>query len=214
MNANSYLLFFLGIIFVTGLITSFQSYREMKKSFEKKIKLDISLEQMLESEAKIRNFLKENNFQSNVSIEKIAEKLMIECGGTKDDLNDRASLSTPNQDGKMIVVFKKGLRKKEQRFDFAHECGHRINGDPAPLTRPEGYNKPKIEQLADYVGAALLMPIDRVYDFLIMNDYKGSSLKKRRLLLHELCEEYEVTEVIALRRIKEVFVIKGALIEQ
>jgi len=48
-----------------------------------------------------------------------------------------------------------------------------------------------------------------VYDFLVKNDYATSSNSKRYSLLCELCKLYGVSEVIALRRIKEVAVLKN-----
>lgn len=75
--------------------------------------------------------------------------------------------------------------------------------------RPIGYNKPQVEQLADYIAAALLLPLDSVFDFLMENNYKELSARKKVLLVHQLCKRYEVTKMIVLRRIKEVFAIKG-----
>ncbi len=106
------------------------------------------------------------------------------------------------------VFFKDGLSEAERTFDFAHECGHRINHDPTPQTRPDGYNKPERDQLADYVGAALLMPIETVYSYLIENNYKEASVTKKGALIRELCAKHGVSEMIALRRVKEVYILK------
>ena len=83
-----------------------------------------------------------------------------------------------------------------------------INGDSAPLTRPLGRNKPMIEQLADYTAAALLMPLDEVYDYLEKNGYQKATKRRKIELVCKLCKTYEVTEMIAVRRIKEVYAIK------
>ena len=77
-----------------------------------------------------------------------------------------------------------------------------------PLTRPLGKNKPKIEQLADYTAAALLMPLNQIYQYLELNNYQSASKGKKKKLVRELCEVYEVSEIIAVRRIKEVYAIQ------
>ncbi|HBA49326.1 MAG TPA: hypothetical protein DCZ91_16340 [Lachnospiraceae bacterium] len=110
----------------------------------------------------------------------------------------------------MVVTFRKGLSKQERTFAFAHECGHIINEDDAPIDRPDGKHKSETEQTADYVAAALLMPIDDVYAYLIENRYQDTTPQKRVRLMKALCKRYGVSEVIALRRIREVSVLKSA----
>lgn len=208
MSAQIYLSILSVVISVTALISAFVSYYTMKKEYTKKIKLDITVEQMLLSEEKISEFLRKNELKPGESIQTIAKALNVVEGGVENALSGRARLSEPDADGKMVVVFKNGLSKEERLFDFAHECGHRINLDPTPATRPEGYNKSEVEQLADYVGAALLMPLDSVYNYLTEKDYKNCSRRKRMALIRDLCAKYGVSEMIALRRVKEVYVIK------
>ena len=128
----------------------------------------------------------------------------------------------------MTVVFKKGLSEEDYHFDFAHECGHLINGDPTPATRPEGYNKPQAEQLADYTYRVIVEKEEgssyTIYhvsgakddvnsDVQIMDehDYEKSSRRQKQILIRKLCDKYTVTEIIALRRIKEVYTIKQAM---
>ena len=105
-------------------------------------------------------------------------------------------------------IFKEGLSGETKRFVFAHACAHLINGDTAPLTRPLEKNKPKVEQLADYTAVALLMPLNQVYQYLELNNYQSASKGKKKKLVRELCEVYEVSEIIAIRRIKEVYAIQ------
>ena len=97
---------------------------------------------------------------------------------------------------------------EEKRFVFVHEIAHLVNGDAIPVTRPDGFNKSKVEQLADYTAAALLMPLEPVYNYLIEHSYKQSLPQKRVVIIHELCKMYDVTEVVALRRVKEVYALK------
>lgn len=208
MNAQFYLTVVLVVLSVTAIISGVVTYYTMTTMYSKKVKLDVSLEQMLLSEEKITDFLKKNDLTPGVSIRTIAKALNIVEGGVKDEISERACLSEPDTDGKMRVVFKSGLSTEEKSFDFAHECGHRINHDPIPATRPEGYNKSEVEQLADYVAAALLMPIEAVYSYLTTCNYQGSSPRRRAVIIRELCSKYGVSEMIALRRIKEVYTIK------
>lgn len=69
-------------------------------------------------------------------------------------------------------------------------------------------NKPKVEQLADYTAVALLMPLNQVYQYLELNNYQSASKGKKKKLVRELCEVYEVSEIIAIRKIKEVYAIQ------
>ena len=211
MSAQTYLLSFAAISLITVVISSVRSYHLAKREFIHELESDISVDQMKQSEDRVSNFLKENKLEPGVSIEKIADRLKIVDGGEKDGLTDRAWLSAPGENGIRTVVFKRGLSKEERHFDFAHECGHRINNDPTPATRPKGYNKPQAEQLADYTGAALLMPFDKVCNFLHEHDYEKCSRRQRQILIRELCDQYTVTEIIALRRIKEVYTIKQSM---
>lgn len=208
MSSQVYLLILSVTISFTVLISAFVTYRTMKKEYRKRIELDISVEQMLLSEKKIAAFLKNSKLKPGESIHVIAKALNVVEGGVENNLSDRARLNNPDSSGKMVVVFKSGSSKEERLFDFAHECGHRINLDPTPATRPKGYNKSEIEQLADYVGAALLMPLDDVYDYLVEHDYRNGSRRKKVALIRNLCAQYGVSEMIALRRVKEVYVIK------
>lgn len=208
IDAKFYLTVVTVVLSITAIISTVVTYKTMTKIYSKKAELDISYEQMKILEKRISNFLIENNLKPGEPIQTIAKALNVVEGGVKDEISGRAWLSEPDSDGRMIVVFKKGLSKEEMIFDFAHECGHRINHDPTPATRPEGYNKSEVEQLADYVGAALLMPVDSVYNNLQSSNYINSSSRKRVKIIRKLCSIYGVSEMIALRRIKEVYLLK------
>ena len=73
---------------------------------------------------------------------------------------------------------------------------------------PEGSNKPCVGQLADYIAAAMLMPVDEIYEYLEGSDYKNMSPQKRVAVIHSLCRKYRVNEVAALHGLKEVFELK------
>lgn len=169
MNASVYLVSFLIIIFIVMIVSAVITFKITKKGLYEKVKLDITLEDMKQSEDRINNFLKENNLEADQSIFET---------------------------------------EKGQYFIFAHEITHLINGDEIPATRPDCRHKSKMEQLADYTAAALLMPRDAIYDYLENNKYRQASVKKRMEMLKELCKKYNVTEVIALRRIEEVYVLE------
>ncbi len=206
MSIQIYLALFIMVCLFAVLVSFGLARSTFKKEMSEKIKLDISLQQMVESEKKIQKIFEDNNIDSKVPIAKIAEIFDVEKGGSEKDLEDQAYLKEVN--GKRIVVFQEGLSEIQKSFVFAHELAHLINGDKVPVTRPSGRNKSQIEQLADYTAAALLMPYDRVYGYLESNNYKESSAKKRTIIIQSLCKEYGVTEVIALRRIKEVYALK------
>lgn len=209
VSVQLYLCILFIVVIVTIIVSGFLSYYFYREEYKKRLDVDITKEQMLILEQRIDQFFQQYNMEPGESIYKIAEALNIVAGGTKEEINSRAKMNDPNEEGQMLVFFKRGLSGQEMLFDFAHECGHRINRDPTPVTRPEGYNKDVREQLADYVGAALLLPLENVYAYLEENNYGSSSRRKKRILIRGLCQKYGVSEMIALRRINEVKVIKG-----
>ena len=207
MNAYIYMISFIIIFITVSIVSAITTFKFAKKGMNEKIKLDISIEDMRKSEKRISAFLIANQLGDDKSIYDIAEILNVEQGGTEQGLQDQAYLKDCD-DHKKIVVFKPDLSERQQHFVFAHEIAHLINGDEIPVTRPNARNKSKIEQLADYTAAALLMPLDAVYTYLENNLYQNISVKERAKIVKELCEKYNVTEVIVLRRIKEVYVLK------
>lgn len=208
MTTVVYITLFVLIASVTIISSYIVSKKVYLDEYSKKIKLDITVEQMVDAENRIKCFYLENNLPSNASIWEIAKKLHIKDGGIDNQLTQQAHLSEPNLQGDMVVTFKNGLNVTRKIFNFAHECAHVINNDPQPIDRPDGKNKSFTEQLADYTAAALLMPINEVYDYLVEKKYNQLSPKKRVVLIKALCQQYEVSEVIALRRIKEIYEIK------
>lgn len=209
MSVQLYLIVFVIAILGAFIASAVITPSVLRREYERQLKLDVTPKQMKNTEGKIKKFYSESGLSTNASIYEIAQVLNIVEGGIDANLTERARLCEPDENGKMKVLFKKGLTKEERKFDFAHECAHRINGDPIPNTRPGGHDKPKVEQIADYTAAALLMPLEEVYNFLVEKDYIASDKNKRYNLLCELCKIYGVSEVIALRRIKEVALLKN-----
>lgn len=191
------------------MFTNVFTRKVVREEFSQKVKMDIPIEQMQASEKRIEEFLAEYELKVGESISEIAKILKVKEGGSEEGILGQARISEPNADGEMIVTYKNDLAAEERKFLLAHECAHIINGDPVPNARPDGENKPEIEQIADYTAAALLMPLDLVYDYLEDNKYKEKSSKKRVGIVKNLCKMYEVSELIALRRIKEVYKLKS-----
>lgn len=208
MSAQIYLFLFIVLCIAVLFVASILSFKVFQEDFKDQIKLDVSLEQMKQSESRIKSFLEENNIEAGTSIGRIAEILKIRQGGTEQGIYNQAYLKEDSITGERIVVFKSGLSEREKNFVFAHEIAHILNGDTIPVTRPVGRNKSQMEQIADYMAAALIMPIDDVFAFLVKNNYRKSSTRKRMALVRLLCKDYKVTELIALRRIKEVYALK------
>lgn len=184
--------------------------KKVKVGLTTAIKQDITSEQMKAAERTIDAFLSEKNILPGANISVIGAALNIREGETVERVSGQAHLSSPNMDGIMIVTFRKGLTQQERRFAFAHECGHRINNDTTPIDRPDGKHKASSEQLADYVAAALLMPLDPVYVYLEEHHFRTASPKMRIKITKNLCKTYGVDQVVALRRIREVYLVKGA----
>ena len=211
MSIQVYLLSFVLLCIIVLIISAITTFKITKKEFYDKIKLDIELEKMEELEEKISCFIIDNNIKVETSVEriaKIAQTLNVKQGGIECGIQCQAYLKKDDNTGENLVMFKEEYPEKVKNFLFAHEIGHILNGDSIPVTRPDGHNKSQEEQLADYTAAALLMPIESVFDFLTKNNYNESSSKKRRKLVRQLCKDYKVTEIIVLRRIKEIYTLK------
>lgn len=198
-----------GCISLLTIITSFViTYLGLKKEYEQTVKLDITVDQMRMLENRLNQFFQENQLEKSASINEIADVLKISIGGEDNGLSSQADLSEPDKFGNRTVTFKRGLTLETKNFAYAHECAHLINGDMAPYTRPEGHNKALVEQLADYTAAAILMPEDDIYEYLKNNIYKDLPSQKRVIIIRSLCKKYKVSEIIVLRRIKEVCKLK------
>lgn len=207
MNPNTYLLTIGIVFFVSLLIAAFFIIPTLKKEYVKtamqEVTQDISEEEMRLLEANLSSFLAENNLKVGASLEEVARVLnVVDVGATK-NMSSRATISKEG-----IVRHDKKVPAKERRFDFAHELGHRINKDPIPATRPHGFNKPKEDQLADYTGAALLMPLEHVHNFLLQREYPKGTKRKRMALIRELSRKYNVSEIVAIRRVNEICLLK------
>ena len=150
------------------------------------------------------DFVKKNNLSYSSTLEDFSKILNVEAGNTEEGLTVQAYIEKDNDSGKKIVMFKPGLSDIEKEFAFAHEIAHIINNDAIPASRPDAHNKDFIEQRADYTAAAILMPINEVSTFLKEKKYDSLSRKGRMAIVKDLCEKYNVTEVNALRRIREI----------
>ena len=213
MNAEVYISSFALLVFFSLIISVVATQKIIRAEYNKKVKIDISIDEMLESEEKIAKFLKTNNLKPDGSIEKIATALKVKNGGSSNTVKGRALLSEPDTDGSMTVTFNRKIPSSERLFDLAHECGHLVNGDPTPANRPTGYNKPKMEQLADYTGAALLMPRQEILKYLVENNYDSASNGKRVRVIRKLSKKYKVNEIIAVRRINEVRILRDTSLQ-
>ncbi len=208
MNPEIYLSV-MGVVCFGSLMASLiVNRKKVKDELATAIKQDITSEQMKEAEKTVRRFLAQKKIPSGASISEIGAALNIREGETVDRILGQAHLNSPNEDGIMIVTFRKGLRQQERTFAFAHECGHRINNDTVPIDRPDGKHKDLTEQAADYVAAALLMPLDSVYKYLEENHFRTTSPRMRIKITKKLCKTYGVDEIVALRRIREVYMVK------
>lgn len=208
MTVQTYIVVALSVIIIVTIISAIVTYSVKSDEYKKMIKLDVSIDKMREAEARIEQFYKENKLKKGTEILEVAKVFKVEKGGTEEGLKEQAILKECEKTGNKVVVFKADLSEKEKSFAFAHEVAHLLNGDEVPATRPSGRNKSEIEQLADYTAAALLMPLDAVYNCLEKKNYSKISVNKKTKVIRELCSEYRVSEVIVMRRIKEVYALK------
>lgn len=72
MSVQIYIFLFCLIMISILFVSSLATFKVTKKDFSDKIKLDVAVEQMRESENTIRLFLNRNAVEAGVSIDKIA----------------------------------------------------------------------------------------------------------------------------------------------
>lgn len=205
MSFELYISILIALIVIAIIISSLHFHLVTKKDFKQKLQSDITTEQMLESEKRIEAFYHEKNLHPGCALDRIADALLVKMGHIDHALiNDQAHISKPGPDGYRVVDFKSGLNEAEKRFAYAHECAHVLNNDDIPATRPDGHNKPPCEQIADYTAAAFLMPYDDVLNMLNKYNYTSSSKNQRIRILRLLCKQYNVSEMVAIRRVLEV----------
>ncbi len=208
MNPETYLAVMALVCFGAFFGSILVNRKKIQTELAVSLKQDISYEQMRDAEKRVADFLARNNITPGAGIVAIGNALHI-CAGQEDaHIAGQAHLSRPDADGKMVVTFQKGLSPQGKAFAFAHECGHIMNNDGPPIDRPDGKHKSEGEQLADYVAAALLMPLEDVYDYLTANHFQTSTPKNKIRITKSLCKRYGVSEMIALRRIREVYALK------
>ncbi len=203
MNSILYLSITLGSITLIGIIAFIISFRVYKRMYNP----DISVSEMKESETRISDFLSKSGIDEDYTLDDIIKALNILIEEDDNDLEPLAYIYEENNQKKIKI--KSGHAEDERKFDIAHECAHVINGDSIPACRPEGSNKSEIDQIADYTAAALLMPIKKFYNDLIEYNYNSQNIQRRKKIVLILCKKYQVNYTIVLRRIKEVYMIKG-----
>lgn len=200
-----YVIFFALVIISASIFGSLYSRQEAKE-IKKEIESDISVDQMKKLEENLTAFLSKNNLSTNSSLDEISRVLKINIG-KEVDIPTQADLSMPDRNGQRWVTFKYGLSNQKRIFAFAHECGHLINGDEGHHTRPDGKNKPTVDQLADYTAAAILLPMQDLKAFLEERNYKNLKKSKKLSIIKELCERYNVEDILVVRRIREIYSI-------
>ena len=203
MNIQTYLIV-ISICFLDAILFACVFSRNIYKEFyTSQLKFDIGFNEMVEGESRLKDFLQNNNINIDGNVvQSVAQKLEIEIGGISDTIKNNAELTIV--DNKRIVILKTGLNEQEKLFCLAHECAHLINGDPVPQTRPDGKDKDIIEQKADYLAAAMIMPREKVHKFLLEHGYQNVSANRKVKLIDQMCKEYNATDIVVMRRIREV----------
>lgn len=196
----------ISIAFIATIIATTIYYNRFEKPKRKdKLRQDITTEQMIESEKRLQSFLSAHNLEQNASLAKIAKSLNVVSQNTREKLNNnQANISEPDENGVRTVVFDTSLNEEEIRFAFAHECSHLINGDSTPAMRSNALNKPSCEQLADYMAAAILLPLNEISKALDESNFVNLNNRKKLSFIRKICTQYQVDDVVAIRRISEV----------
>lgn len=179
-----------------------------RKNMERKLEIDISIKDMRDLEDRLKLWLEGHQLDTEANINDIANILKVRRGEDTITLDgEQAKLNETDEDGVKVVTFNAGLTENEKNFAFAHELGHLINKDPIPVARLDGQDKPALEQLADYMGAAILLPRKKIYDHLQCEKYLELDSRLQRKIIRNLCKEYHVDVMVVMRRIKEVYLL-------
>lgn len=194
---------------VLSLIISIYVNIILRKEYKRKVTPDIDVDFMINAEKMIQEFLSSSKIDDSSTISKIATILKVKENGEVVSLNVQAEISAPDVDGFRYVSYRRGLSSEEKTFALAHECAHILLGHATPATRPDGHNKPTEDQMADYTAAALLMPVKRVIGELESKKYFVSNYRTRRKILNELCNTFGFSEILVLRRIKEIQILSS-----
>lgn len=98
------------------------------------------------------------------------------------------------------------MQKAEDQISVFYQENNLASGESVDRS----VEQPKVlsEQEADYIAGALLMPLEDVYQYLTENHYKEISPRQRVKMAHKLRRRYGVSSVIAVRRIREVYMLK------
>ena len=174
----------------------------IKPEMKKRLSNDISVTEMRLLEMKIANVKKQYRLSDEASLDEIATALKIQDAGIDSTIDERAIII---KNGDIFNVYhSKYVPQCDWKFDFAHECGHIINGSKLPANRPTGHNKEYEEQLADYTASAILMPFNKVKTQLEKSDFSSISGFGKLRALNRFCREYGVSQIVVLRRINEI----------
>lgn len=197
-----------GTVLIVSFIVSVLFSRNLASTLQSELSPDIAVDEMKTLEARIEQFMKSVNLHDNAAFEDIVHALKVIDCGVGDNIEGRARVYDIAPDGFRRVYHNSSVPQEEWKFDLAHECGHLINGDPLPTDRPDGYHKSIVEQKADYTAAAILMPINPVYDFLSSRGYFSATAQERKDLAITLSKLYNVDDILVVRRIKEICLLK------
>lgn len=202
--------------------------------FEKYILGDImeikyTKKELQDMESAISKFYDKNDlkyFKSNyVDPILLAKKLgfsvySIRLGNGIDGLigvDDKPLLGT--ESNRVIIVNKNAKSPQFKRFIIAHELAHYIdnNGSKSFAFR-DGFSgiRSEKEQRMDYYAAAILMPMDSILeDIDIIEKINAQSSDKKtgenldNLIIDMISEKYDVSEVMAERRLHEARTYSG-----
>lgn len=176
----------------------------LRKEYKRKVTPDIDVAFMVNAEKMIQEFLSSSKIDDGYTLSKIASILKVKETGEVINLNVQAEVSAPDEEGFRYVSYRRGLSSEEKTFALAHECAHILLGHATPATRPDGHNKPTEDQMADYTAAALLMPVRKVMSELEDKNYFEADYRIRRKILKDICDSFGFSEILVLRRIKEI----------
>ena len=109
MTLQIYLLITIPIILFVPLLISRKAYKLKKKEYASLLEMDITLEEMEDSEKRIENFIKDNKLKEPSSIEEFSKILNVEAGGTEQGLKSQLQVKALLNLSQVCQILKRTL---------------------------------------------------------------------------------------------------------
>lgn len=189
-------IFVFGIAFVLSVTFSMIKISITKKYFNQKCL------QLYEED------IKKYNFSIEDSIEDIAKKLNKKIEYTKTSREAYIDKKHPD-----IIYVNRSLPAEKKNFAITHEFGHDLRGYTRKAAARDKIRflsklSPE-EQICDYYAAAILLPMEDLYNKMREIDFDNLSHNLQAKFIRDIAKSKCVMEDVVCRRISEIRILNG-----